>query len=66
MFKTDKHFPKIKPQIVVAVVNKSQFLVILKWLRWQKCRQNKKTMRQKDFEKKDEIVYKSVFVYLNM
>ena len=39
-------------------------LIILKWLRKQKCRQRKK-IRQKDVEAKEEIVCKSVFINLN-
>ena len=39
-------------------------LIILKWLRRQKSRQKRKTMRQRDVEARAEIVYESVFVYL--
>ena len=39
-------------------------LIISKWLRKQKCRQKRKSMRQKDVEAKEEIVYESVFIYL--
>ena len=40
-------------------------LIILKWLRRQKCRQKGKTMKQEDVEAKEEILYESVFIYLN-
>ena len=42
----------------------TMYLIISKWLRKQKCRQKKKTMRQKDVKKKEQIVYESVFIYL--
>ena len=31
----------------------------------QKCRQKRKTIKQKDVEEKEEIVYESVFSQLN-
>ena len=40
------------------------YQIILKWLRRQNCRQTRKTMRQRDVEAKEEIAYKSVFIYL--
>ena len=43
----------------------SLHLLVSKWLRRQKCRQRRKTIRQKDIEAKEEIVYESVFTYLN-
>ena len=41
----------------------SQF--ISKWIRRQKYRQKWKTMGQKDVKVEEEIIYKSVFIYLN-
>ena len=38
-------------------------LIILKWLRKQKCRQKRKTMKQKEAEAKEESVYKKVFIH---
>ena len=52
--------------VEVAINDFTMHIIISKWLRRQKCRQKRKTMKQKDFEKKEEIVYESVFVYLNM
>ena len=47
--------------VEVAVIDFAMNLIILKWLRRRKCRQKKKTIRQKDFEAKEKIVYDSVF-----
>ena len=41
-------------------------LIISKWLRRQKCRQKRKTMRQEEVEAKEETAKESVFVHLNM
>ena len=38
-------------------------LLILKWLTRQKCRLKRKSMRQKDVETKDKIIFESVFIY---
>ena len=38
-------------------------LITLKWPRWQKCRQNKKTVRQKVVKAKEGTLYESVFIY---
>ena len=55
-----------KKYVEVAINDFTMHQIISKWLGGQKCRQKKRTMRQKYFEKKEEIVYESVFVYLNM
>ena len=39
---------------------------ISKWLRRHKHEQKRKTIRKKDVEPKEEIIYESVFVHLNM
>ena len=41
-------------------------LIILKWLRKQKFKQKRKTMKQKEAEAKEESVYESVFIHLNL
>ena len=41
-------------------------LIILKWLRRQKCRQERKTMKQKEVEAKEESVYEGVFIHLSL
>ena len=38
--------------------------IISKWLRTQKCRQKRKTLRPQDVEAKEEIACESVFIYL--
>ena len=40
-------------------------LIISKLIRRQKCRQKRKTIRQKDVKRKEEILYESVFINLN-
>ena len=55
-----------KKYVEVAInVFTMHHLIISKWLRIQKCIQNRKTMRQREEEAKEEIVYKSVFIYLD-
>ena len=39
--------------------------IISKWLKRQKCGQNRKTMRQKDVDTNKEIVHENVFIHLN-
>ena len=39
-------------------------LIIVKWLRRQKCRQKRKTMKQKEVEAKEQSAYESVFIHL--
>ena len=53
-----------KKYIQVAISDFKMPLIILKWLRRQKSRQKRKTMRQKNVEVKEEIVYESVFIHL--
>ena len=54
-----------KNYVEVVVNDFTVNLIISKWLRIQKFRQKRKTMRQKDIEVKEEIVYESVFSCLN-
>ena len=54
-----------KNYVEVVVSDFTMNLIISKWLRIQKFRQKRKTMRQKDIEVKEEIVYESVFSCLN-
>ena len=39
-------------------------LIISKWLQGQKCQQKRKTMKQKEVQRKEETVYESVFINL--
>ena len=52
--------------IEVAINDFKMHLIILKWLRRQQCRQKRKTITQKAVKAKEETVYQSVFIYLNM
>ena len=54
-----------KNYVEVVVNDFTVNLIISKWLRIQKFRQKRKTMRQNDIEVKEEIVYESVFSCLN-
>ena len=54
-----------KNYVEVVVSDFTMNLIISKWLRIQKFRQKRKTMRQKDIEVKEEIVYESAFSCLN-
>ena len=54
-----------KKYVEVVVSDFTMNLIISKWLRIQKFRQKRKTMRQNDIEVKEEIVYESVFSCLN-
>ena len=54
-----------KNYVEVVVSDFTMNLIISKWLRIQKFRQKRKTMRQNDIEVKEEIVYESVFSCLN-
>ena len=40
-------------------------LIISKWLRRQKYRQRRKTMRQEEIKAKEDTIYESVFIHLN-
>ena len=53
-----------KNYVKIAINDFTVDIIISKWLRKQKCRQKRKTMRQKDVEAKEEIAYESVFIYL--
>ena len=52
-----------KKYVKIAISDFTMHLIILKWLRKQKCRQKRKTMKQKEVEAKEESVYKSVFIH---
>ena len=54
-----------KNYVEVVVSDFTMNLIISKWLRIQKFRQKRKTMRQNDIEVKEEVVYESVFSCLN-
>ena len=41
-------------------------LVVPKWLRRQKSKQKRKTVRQKEVEAKEETVYEGVFIHVDM
>ena len=43
----------------------SVYLIVSKWLRRQKFKQNRITVRQKEVEAKEETVYESVFIHLD-
>ena len=45
----------IKKYVDVAINDFTKYLIILIWLRKQKCRQLGKTMRKKDVKAKEEI-----------
>ena len=67
-----KHFSSFLFSVVfqqkrvdVAINDFTKHLIILKWLRRQKCRQKRKATRKKDIVAKEEIVYKSVFIHFN-
>ena len=55
-----------KKYVEVAINDFTMHLIILKWLRRQKCRQKRKTMKQKEVEAKEKSVYESVFIHLNL
>ena len=55
-----------KKYVEVVINDFTMHLIILKWLRRQKCRQKRKTMKQKELEAKEESVYESVFIHLNL
>ena len=56
--------------VEVAINDFKMHLIISKWQTdkqcRQKCRQKRKTMRQLEVKTKEETVYKSVFIYINM
>ena len=49
----------------VEMTDAIMHLIISKWLRRQKCRQDRKTMKQKEIKTKEETVNESVFIHLN-
>ena len=49
----------------VEMTDATMHLIISKWLRRQKCRQDRKTMKQKEIKTKEETVNESVFIHLN-
>ena len=55
-----------KKYVEVAINDFTMHPIILKWLRRQKCRQKRKTMKQKELEAKEESVYESAFIHLNL
>ena len=54
-----------KKYVEVANNDFTMHLIISKWLRRQKCRQKKKTMRQKEVRTKEQTVDENVFIHLN-
>ena len=54
-----------KKYVETAIIDFTMHLIILKWLRRQKCRQKRKILRKKEVEAKEETVNKSVFIHLN-
>ena len=68
-----KHFPRFlfqlyfnKKYVEVGINAFTMHLIISKWLRKQKCRQKRKTLRQEEVEAKEETVYESVFIILKL
>ena len=68
-----KHFPRFlfqlyfnKKYVEVGINGFTMHLIISKWLRKQKCRQKRKTLRQEEVETKEETVYESVFIILKL
>ena len=68
----NKHFSSFLFQLYFnkkyfeVVINAfTMHLILSKWLRRQKCRQKRKTMKQEEVEAKEETVYESVFIHLN-
>ena len=49
-----------KKYVEVAINNFIMHLIISKWLRRQKCRQKRKTMRQEEREVKEKTDYETV------
>ena len=54
-----------KKYVEAAINDLKMHLVISKWVRRQKCRQKRKTIRKKVVEVKEKTVYESVFIHLN-
>ena len=54
-----------KKYVAVAINDFTMHLITSKWPKRQKCRQMRKTVRQKKVVAKDEMVYKSVFIHIN-
>ena len=54
-----------KKYVEVAINSFTMHLIILKWLRLQKCREKRKKIKPKDLKVK-EAVYESVFIHLIM
>ena len=55
-----------KKYVELAINDFTMHLIILKWLRRQKCRQKRKIMKQKEVEAKEKYVYESVLIHLNL
>ena len=54
-----------KNVLKLAINNFTMHLIILKWLRRQKCRQKRKTMRQRDVKARQEIICKCSLFYFD-
>ena len=54
-----------KKYLEVVISDFTLHLIILKWPREQKCRQKRKTFRQKVIEAKEETFNESVFIHFN-
>ena len=52
-----------KNVLKLAINNFTMHLIILKWLRRQKCRQKRKTMRQRDVKARKEIICKCSLLF---
>ena len=52
--------------VEVVISDFTLHLIIWKWLRRQKCGQKREKMKPKDVEAKEETVYESDFIHLNM
>ena len=69
--KTPFKFPffsciSLEKYVDIAINDFTKHPIISKWLKRQKCKQKRKTMRTKDVETKEEIVDESVFIHLNI
>ena len=54
-----------KKYVEVAINDFTIHLIISKWLRRQKCRLKRTTMRQQEVEAKEETIYENDFILLN-
>ena len=55
----------MKKYVELVINDFTMGLIILNWIRRQKCGQCRKKMKPKDVETKEETVYESVFIHLN-